>query len=117
MPGVNFLNLRGDQRPNAGFVTKVFRILTYYSKLIAYAASARPKIFHILWNNKFETFDRTLLMLYYKFLRKRVVLTAHNVNKRRRDSRDSLLNRLTLRIQYQLADHIFVHTERMKAEL
>ena len=117
MAGVNFLNLRGDQRPNAGFVTKVFRILAYYSRLIAYAASARPKIFHILWNNKFETFDRTLLMLYYKFLRKRVVLTAHNVNKRRRDSRDSLLNRLTLRIQYQLADHIFVHTERMKAEL
>ena len=117
MAGVNFLNLRGDQRPNAGFVTKVFRILAYYSRLIAYAASARPKIFHILWNNKFETFDRTLLMLYYKFLRKRIVLTAHNVNKRRRDSRDSLLNRLTLRIQYQLADHIFVHTERMKAEL
>lgn len=117
MAGVNFLNLRGDQRPNAGLVTKVFRILAYYSKLIAYAASAKPRIFHILWNNKFETFDRTLLMLYYKFLRKRVVLTAHNVNKRRRDSRDSLLNRLTLRIQYQLADHIFVHTERMKAEL
>jgi D-inositol-3-phosphate glycosyltransferase len=117
MARVNFLNLRGDQRPNTGFVAKVFRILAYYSKLIAYAASAKPKIFHILWNNKFETFDRTLLMLYYKLLGKRVVLTAHNVNKRRRDSRDSFLNRLTLRIQYRLADHIFVHTEKMKAEL
>jgi len=117
MAGVNFLNLRGDQRPNAGIVAKVFRVLAYYSKLIAYAASAPPKIFHILWNNKLETFDRTFLMLYYKLLGKRVVLTAHNVNKRRRDSRDSFLNRLTLRIQYRLADHIFVHTEKMKAEL
>jgi D-inositol-3-phosphate glycosyltransferase len=117
MAGVNFLNLRGDQRPNAGFVAKVFRVLAYYSKLIAYAASAPSKIFHILWNNKLETFDRTFLMLYYKLLGKRVVLTAHNVNKRQRDSRDSFLNRLTLRIQYRLADHIFVHTEKMKAEL
>lgn len=117
MPGVNFLNLRGDQRPNVGFIAKVFRIFTYYLKLMTYAASARPKIFHILWNNKFETFDRTLLMLYYKLFGKRVVLTAHNVNKRRRDSRDSFLNRLTLRIQYRLADHIFVHTEKMKSEL
>lgn len=117
MPGVNFLNLRGDLRPNVRFFAKVFRILAYYSKLIAYAASAKPKIFHILWNNKFETFDRTFLMLYYKLMGKRVVFTAHNVNKRRRDSRDSFLNRLTLRIQYRLADHIFVHTEKMKAEL
>lgn len=117
MPGVNFLNLRGDQQANVGFLAKLFRILAYYSKLIKYAAGAKPKIFHILWNNKFETFDRTFLMLYYKFLGKRIVLTAHNVNKRRRDCRDSLLNRLTLRIQYWLADHIFLHTEKMKAEL
>ena len=52
----------------------------YYAKLIRYAATAKPKIFHILWNNKFESFDRTLLMLYYRFLGKRIVLTAHNVN-------------------------------------
>jgi D-inositol-3-phosphate glycosyltransferase len=28
-----------------------------------------------------------------------------------------MLNRVTLKIQYQLADHIFVHTEKMKREL
>src|SRR5207245_6751110 len=76
-----------------------------------------PKVFHILWNNKFELFDRTLLMLYYKLLGKKIALTAHNVNAGRRDSNDSALNRLTLRIQYRLADHIFVHTEAMKSEL
>jgi len=116
-PGVRFLNLRGDQRPNAGLVAKIYRILAYYSRLIRYAATAKSRIFHILWNNKFEMFDRTLLTLYYKLLGKAVVLTAHNVNKLKRDSADSALNRLTLRIQYRLADHIFVHTPKMKSEL
>jgi D-inositol-3-phosphate glycosyltransferase len=114
---VRFLNLRGDQRPNADLIAKIYRILAYYSRLILYAATAKPRIFHILWNNKFEMFDRTLLTLYYKLLGKAVVLTAHNVNKRKRDSADSALNRLTLRIQYRLADHIFVHTPKMKSEL
>jgi D-inositol-3-phosphate glycosyltransferase len=116
-PGVKFFNLRGDQRSGASFKTKVSRIASYYSKLIRYAATAKPRIFHILWNNRFETFDRTLLMLYYKLLGKKIVLTAHNVNMASRDHNDSLLNRLTLRIQYRLADHIFVHTEKMKSEL
>jgi D-inositol-3-phosphate glycosyltransferase len=116
-PLVNFLNLRGDQRPDASFLAKAFRILRYYVRLIRYAAIAKPRVFHILWNNKFETLDRTLVMLYYRLLGKKIVLTLHNVNKSRRDSRDTLLNRLTLRIQYGLADHIFVHTEKMKLEL
>jgi glycosyltransferase involved in cell wall biosynthesis len=61
--------------------------------------------------------DRTLLMLFYRFVGRRVVFTAHNVNAGKRDGRDTLLNRLSLRIQYRLVHHIFVHTEKMKAEL
>lgn len=114
---VTFLNLRGSQRPDSSIVKKVWRITLYYARLIIYAATAKPKIFHILWNNRFEFFDRTLLMLYYKMLGKKIVLTAHNVNAGRRDSVDTRLNRLTLRVQYQLADHIFVHTDKMKNEL
>jgi D-inositol-3-phosphate glycosyltransferase len=116
-PGLNFLNLRGCNRPDVSFLKKVFRVSTYYAKLIRYAATSKPKIFHILWNNKFELFDRTLLMLYYRLLGKRVVLTAHNVNAGKRDSKDTRLNRLTLRIQYRLSHHIFVHTDKMKREL
>jgi len=115
--GVRFLNLRGNQRSDASVLTKASRVLAYYVKLLRYAASAKPKIFHILWNNKFELFDRTLLMLYYMILRKKVVLTAHNVNARKRDSRDSVVNRATLRAQYKLADHIFVHTDQMRQDL
>ena len=115
--GLNFLNLRGSQRPEASFVSKVSRVSMYYANLIRYASTAKPRIFHILWNNRLEFFDRTLLMFYYKLLGKKVVLTAHNVNAGRRDSKDTPLNRLTLRIQYRFADHIFVHTEKMKLEL
>lgn len=116
-PRLNFLNLRGDQNPRVSRIRKAVRVLLYYLKLIRYAAGAPPKIFHILWNNKFEHFDRTILMRYYRWLGKKVVLTVHNVNAETRDSRDSRLNRLTLRTQYRLADHLFVHTESMKKEL
>jgi glycosyltransferase involved in cell wall biosynthesis len=116
-PGMNFLNLRGDQRPEASFVKKILRVSMYYARLIGHAATAKPTIFHILWNNKFEHFDRTLLMLYYRWLGRRIVFTVHNVNAASRDRKDSRLNRLTLRIQYRLAHHLFVHTEKMKVEL
>jgi D-inositol-3-phosphate glycosyltransferase len=116
-PGVTFLNLRGNQDPDVSFSNKMSRVLLYYWRLIRYALFARPKVFHILWNNKFETIDRTALMLYYKALGKRVVLTAHNVNAGRRDADDTFFNRLTLKAQYLLADHIFVHTDKMKGEL
>lgn len=116
-PALRFLNLRGNQDPNAHFFNKALRVLKYYARLLGYTALARPKLFHILWNNKFEYFDRTLLMLWYRMLGKRIVFTLHNVNARRRDGKDTILNRMTLRVQYRLADHLFVHTERMKQEL
>ena len=115
--GLTFLNLRGDQTPHASLSKKVFRVLLYYARLVRYAATAKPEVFHVLWNNKFEVFDRTLLMLYYRCAGKKTVLTVHNVNANKRDRRDTRLNRLTLRMQYRLADHLFVHTEKMKREL
>lgn len=114
---INFLNLRGDYQPDPNLRRRMQRVLLYYSRLIRYAATAKPKIFHILWNNKFEYFDRTLLMFYYKLLGKKTILTVHNVNAARRDQNDTWLNRITLRAQYLLVDHIFVHTEKMKQEL
>jgi len=47
-PKVNFLNLRGDQRPNVSVLRKVVRVAAYYRKLFRYAAVAEPKILHIL---------------------------------------------------------------------
>jgi glycosyltransferase involved in cell wall biosynthesis len=95
---------------------KISRVLIYYVRLLIYAATAKPKIFHILWNNKFETFDRVLSCCITSFWGKNSPY-RHNVNAKKRDSNDTLLNRLTLKIQYLLADHLFVHTEKMKCEL
>ncbi len=114
---VRFLNLRGSQRRDATRIAKVLRVLKYYARLVRYAWSASPGVFHILWNNKFEWLDRTLVMLYYRGLGKRIAFTAHNVNKQKRDGHDTAANRLGLRIPYYLSNHIFVHTERMKEEL
>lgn len=116
-PHVRFLNMRGDLGETASLFRKVLRVLAYYLRLLRYALNTNAMIFHILWNNKIEIFDRVPLMLYYKLLGKRTLLTVHNVNTRERDSDDSWLNRLTLKIQYRLVDHLFVHTERMKREL
>ena len=116
-PGLTFRNLQGSQRADVSLLRKLSRILGYYAKLIRYAATAKPRIFHILWNGKFELFDRTALTIFFRLLGKRIVLTAHNVNAGKRDSTDSLVNRLSLRVQYRLTDHIFVHTEKGKLEL
>jgi len=116
-PNLRFLNLSGSRTRTRGPLDKSLKLLSYYWRLMVYAARSKPAILHILWNNKIETFDRTFLMLWYKILGKKIALTAHNVNQARRDENDSFLNRVTLRIQYHLTDHIFVHTQKMKEEL
>jgi glycosyltransferase involved in cell wall biosynthesis len=116
-PLITFLNLRGDQSEDAPLHRKVVRIVAYYARLAKYAARSQARIFHILWNNRFEHFDRTLLTLYYRLFGKRIILTAHNVNMRKRDGRDNWFNRLSLGIQYRLCHHILVHTAAMKDEL
>ena len=89
-PKLKFLNLGGIHAiGNQLFDGSYCSCCSYYARLIRYVTLAKPKLLHILWNNKFEHFDRTLLMLYYKLCGKKIVLTAHNVNKDKRDSRDS----------------------------
>lgn len=114
---IRFLNLKGDQNPGSPLPRKVARICRYYTRLLRYALASRARVFHVLWNSRLEWFDRTILMLFFKACGRRVVLTAHNVNRGRRDGTDSVANRLTLRFQYRIADHLFVHTGQMKEEL
>jgi glycosyltransferase involved in cell wall biosynthesis len=116
-PRLRFINLYDGRVQEAGLVGKACRVLLSYARLVQYAAIAKPRVLHILWDYKFPFFDRTVLMVYYHLLGKKIVVTAHNVNAGKRDSNDSLLNRLTLKIQYRIADHIFVHTQKMKNEL
>lgn len=103
--------------PEAPSGRKAVRVFRYYARLLAYSLTSDARIFHVLWNNRFESFDRTILMGFYRLLGKRVVRTVHNVNAAERDQRDTAFNRLTLKIQYALSHHLFVHTEQMKQQL
>ena len=114
---VRFLNLRGDMSPEAPPGTKAIRVFRYYVRLLAYSLTSDARIFHVLWNNRFEAFDRTILIGLYRLLGKRVVRTVHNVNAAERDGIDTAFNRFTLKIQYALSHHLFVHTEQMKLQL
>lgn len=114
---VHFYNLRGNQNHEAPVSEKVLRILKYYIWLILYSIKTDSRVFHIQWENKFIFFDRTLLNIFYKLLGKKLVFTIHNVNAGVRDSNDTLLNRLSLKFKYKVADHIIVHTEKMKLQM
>lgn len=112
-----YLNLRGNQDPEAGTREKISRVLVYYWKLFKYAATTDSPVFHIQWLNKFVYFDRTLLNIYYKALGKKLVYTAHNIDATVRDGGGSFFNRWTLGFMYKSTDHIIVHTEKMKQQL
>jgi glycosyltransferase involved in cell wall biosynthesis len=114
---VRFLNVHGDLRLPGTKAMKLVRHAASYVRMLRCALRSRARIFHILWNYKLEVFDRTVLMVLYKMRGKRIVLTAHNVNAAARDGNESALNKLSLKIQYRLSDHIFVHTDSMKTEL
>ena len=85
--------------------------------LLAMLGRPSPGCFIFFGTTSSKLFDRIVLMLYYRSLGKKVVFTAHNVNAGKRDGRDTVVNRLSLKIQYGLSDHVFVHTEKMKKEL
>src|SRR5215831_6019500 len=48
---VTVFNLRKEQRADASRIQKALGILRYYGRLVRYAWNAKPKIFHVLWNN------------------------------------------------------------------
>ncbi len=81
-PKLNFLNLWGSKH-DASLTRKISRVLIYYARLLRYATVAEAKIFHILWNNKFQFLDRTLLMLYYKLLGKKDHVFVHTEKMKR----------------------------------
>jgi D-inositol-3-phosphate glycosyltransferase len=114
---VTFYNFREDQNPSASLLKKFVRIMKFYKKLIWYAATTESGVFHIQWLNKFLFFDRVVLNLYYKALGKKIIFTAHNIDVKERDGRNSIYNRLTLKAMYHLCDHIIVHTPKMEEQL
>ena len=111
-------DLIGNRNPADGLMAKAWRVLSYYGRLLAFAARTDTKLFHILWFRKFPLLERTLLNVYFKLLGAKLVFTAHNVDDQARDGRAcTFSNRLSLTFLYRTVDHILVHTRSMKREV
>lgn len=117
LPNLEVLPLYASLSESRSRLQKLLACARVYGRLIRYATTTSAPVFHTLWNYKLPLLDRTILLLYCRLLRKRLLFTAHNINAAERDGHDSLLNRLSLRVQYRLVDGIFVHTEKMKEQL
>ena len=74
------------RKKQVGRLLKQFKSST---RALPDATIVLDKKFHIQWLNKFLFFDRIILNLYYKMLGKKLVFTAHNVDMRERDNRNS----------------------------
>lgn len=118
-PGrVTLYDAVGSLDAAAGWVAKTARVLRYYVRLLLFAARTDIRLCHILWFRKFPQAERVLVPLYLKLLGKKIVFTAHNVDDRARDGRDGgPFHAVSLRFLYRVVDHVFVHTENMRAEL
>lgn len=115
---VEFHNLVGRLDADDGPLGKIWRVLSYYGRIVAFAARTDARLFHMLWFRKFPVVERVVLIGYFKLLGKRLAFTAHNVDDRARDGRRRTLPyRLSLKFLYSSVDHIFVHTPQMKREL
>ncbi|HEX3800829.1 MAG TPA: glycosyltransferase family 4 protein [Verrucomicrobiae bacterium] len=114
---VNFRNFQGGSDPRISKLRKLLKVAGVYWKMIRYAATTDSKLFHIQWPYKLVLFDRTLLLLYYKLLGKKIIFTAHNVDADARDGTSTWLRHASLRFFYRNVNHLIVHTGKMKEQL
>jgi len=110
---VNFQNIRGSHNENAPKIEKIRRILQYYWKLLIYTLKTKNEVFHIQWL-RFNLFEGVILNIIFKFFRKKIIYTAHNVLPH---MENNLINRLIFFLIYNIADVIIVHTEFIKKRI
>ncbi len=114
---ITFLNYFGDRNPKVPIQKKISRILKYYLRVMRYTIQTDSRLFHIQSINRFVFFDRTFLMMFYKMFRKKIVFTAHNIDREERDGRNIWGNRFSLNFLYKIVDRLIVHTDKMKLQL
>jgi len=116
LPNVRFYNLRGrvDSR---SVVVRALRDIRYHLRLCLYILASRATVIHIQWETRPYLFERYVLLGLYKLLGKKVILTAHNVDRYARDQRVGALYRRSLHYLYSHVDAIIVHTPAMKEEI
>ncbi len=99
------------------FLIKFNNVVKFYFLQFRYILNHKPRIIHFQWLDRFILVDRVLLPVLARLCRHKVVLTVHNINAAKRDDRDNLFNRTSLRILYRTAHLLIVHTPQSKIEL
>jgi D-inositol-3-phosphate glycosyltransferase len=102
---------------SSSLFAKAANTLRFYFLQIWFLISKNKRVVHFQWLDRFIFADRIILPLVARLSGHRVVLTVHNINAGKRDNRDSIGNRISLRILYHLAHRLIVHTEKSKDEL
>src|SRR5690349_17044142 len=88
--GVRFIPHVERQR-NSSLVQKLFSGVAGYLNIIRHTRTTKSPIIHVQWPYKKPMIDWVVLNLWYKFLGKRIVFTAHNIDTYRRDGRQTWL--------------------------
>lgn len=96
---------------------RVKNFVRFYALQMGYLLKSKPGIVHFQWLHRQLIADRILIPLIARLRGHKMVFTVHNVNAASRDGHDNAINRLTLKILYNLCHHLIVHTPGSKTEL
>ncbi len=117
LENVTLYDIISINNANTTLIRKSVNVCRFYLKLFFYIARTKDKIFHVQWYGRFYVFDRIVLNSFYKICGKKIIFTAHNINKGERDGRISFFQSISLKLLYNVVDVIIVHTRIMKDEL
>ncbi len=110
---VRLLNLRGSRDPKCDVITKLQRILRYYSRCLAYMWKSDNKLVHVQ-GFRFNFLEGVILLSLYRMFGKTIIYTAHDLQPK---SKHNAINYLVFYFIYRAASHIICHTKRMKQTL
>lgn len=113
-PGTKTVNLRGSQEEARPKWQKLLNLVRYHLSLMWFALRHRDCVFHLIGLIEPAWLSGVLHGLVLRIFCHRWVITVHDLLPH---DRDTPMNRLLFGIAYRLADHLVVHTPRMRAEL
>lgn len=112
-PDIEYVNLRGNQDENVTFLKKLFRITSYYWKLVFYVLFSKIERVHFMWF-RFTLLEGVLITGLFRMVGKKCIYTVHDVIPH---DRDTWINRRIFNMVYKVQNGLVVHTEYIKSRL
>ena len=112
-PNVALLNFRGSRDPRACISAKLWRLLRFYARCLAYMWKSDTDVVHIQ-GFRFYFLEGVILVSLYRMFGKTIVYTAHNIQPK---GRNSAFTYLLFYFIYRTTNHIVCHTTTMRTTL